>query len=471
MSSLPTNPTRFIGLDLHKHYLIAIAVNSAGEQTGGPWRVTLDHLEAWAREHLAKLDAVAVEITTNTYAVYDMLTPLVHSVTVVHPPHLALITRVPVKTDNRAALVLAQFLAKGMLPALWVPPQEVRERRATIAQRSKFIRLRTQAKNRLHAVLHRHYLPLPEDGLPFSLANRAWWQQLPVSVSEQARLLADLATLDFAEQQVAGLTAALTADTARDDRMPLLVQLPGFSAINSLAVLAAIGDITRFEDAKHLVGYAGLGASVHASGQLYRTGRITKTGRRDLRAALVEAAQTAANTHPHWQAELARLEPRLGRNKAIVAIARKLLVAVWHVLTEKRADRFAEPERVARKLLDYTYKVGQNNRQPGQSTTAFVREQLDRLRLGADLKTITHGTYTISLPPSTQLSAAPVAEPTNNGQVQNAKVRPAKDKAVVTAKSFPLAAIKGEAAEGKAGLPRRPRSDSGVKRGALAKKA
>jgi transposase len=330
------------------------------------------------------------------------LVPRVHSVTVVHPPHLALITRVPVKTDNRAALVLAQFLAKGMLPALWIPPQPVREQRATVAQRAKFTRLSTQAQNRLHSVLHRHHLPLPESGSPFSTANRAWWQQLPVSVSEQARVQADLATLDFAEQQISRLTAALATDSAQDDRVPLLVQLPGFSVVTSLTVLAAIGDITRFADAKHLVGYAGLGASVHDSGQMHRTGRITKAGRRDLRTALVQAAQTAANTHPHWQTELARLEPRLGRNKAIVAIARKLLVAVWHVLTEQRADRFADPVRVARKLLNYTYQLGQANRRPGLSTAAYVREQLDRLHLGADLESIAHGKRAVPLPPSQQ---------------------------------------------------------------------
>ena len=151
MSSPSATPTRFIGLDLHKHYLIAIAVNPAGEQTGGPWRVTLDHLEAWARQHLTRLDAVAVEITTNTYTLYDALLPLVHSVTVVHPPHLALITRVPVKTDHRAALVLAQFLAKGLLPALWIPPQAVREQRATVAQRAKFTRLSTQATDEMQS--------------------------------------------------------------------------------------------------------------------------------------------------------------------------------------------------------------------------------------------------------------------------------------------------------------------------------
>ncbi len=91
MSAPPATPTRFIGLDLHKHYLMALAVNPAGEPIGGPWRVMLEHLDTWTHRHLTPLDAVAVEITTNTYAVYDALVPLVQSVTVVHPPHLALI--------------------------------------------------------------------------------------------------------------------------------------------------------------------------------------------------------------------------------------------------------------------------------------------------------------------------------------------------------------------------------------------
>lgn len=392
-------PQRFVGLDVHKHYLIAIAVNPAGEQIGGPWRAELADLAAWAQKRLGPQDAVALEVTTNALTLYDELRPLVHSVILVHPPHVALIVRAQVKTDTRAALALAQLHAKGLLPAVWVPPIPVREQRATVAQRTKFVRLSTQAKNRLHAVLHRHHLPLP-DGSPFAPANRDWWLALPVSAGERARLQSDLETLEFAERQVAALTSALATEAAQDERVPLLIQLPGFSVINTLTVLAAIGEIGRFESAKRLVGYAGLGARVHDSGQLHRTGRITKTGRRDLRAALVEAAQAAANTHPHWQAELARLEPRLGRNKAIVAIARKLLIAVWHVLTKAEADRFAEPARVARKLLNYTYQVGRVNRRPGQSTAAYVREQLDRLKLGAELTGIDHGRRPIPLPRS-----------------------------------------------------------------------
>lgn len=400
MPEIASSPTRYIGLDVHKHYLIAIAVNPAGEQIGGPWRVQVLELDAWARRHLTRQDAVALEMSTNTWTVYEDLRPLVHSVIVVHPPHVALIVRAQVKTDARAALALAQLHAKGLLPAVWVPPQAVREQRATVAQRAKFTRLATQAKNRLHSALHRHHLALPE-GSPFAAANRTWWLALPVSASERARLQSDLETLAFAQTQIERLTTALTAEAAADERLPLLVQLPGFSVINSLTVLGAIGDIQRFETAKRLVGYAGLGAGVHDSGQLHRTGRITKAGRRDLRAALVEAAQTAANTHPHWQAELARLEPRLGRNKAIVAIARKLLVTVWHVLTQGTADRFAEPARVARKLMNYTYKTGRAQRRAGQSTAAYVREQLDRLGLGAELEHVQWGRRTIPLPPST----------------------------------------------------------------------
>jgi transposase len=68
--------------------------------------------------------------------------------------------------------------------------------------------------------------------------------------------------------------------------MALLLQLPGVGLVTALTALAAIGDITRFPSAKKLVGYSGLGSSVSATGQTYRTGGITKQGRRDLRAVL-----------------------------------------------------------------------------------------------------------------------------------------------------------------------------------------
>ncbi len=114
-------------------------------------------------------------------------------------------------------------------------------------------------------------------------------------------------------------------------QVPFLIQLPGLGMLSVMSILAAIGDITRFPSAKKLVGYAGLGASVHDSGETHRGGHITKEGRRDVRCVMVEAAWVAVEHHPHWKAQFEHLTRRMGKQKAIVAIARTLLVVVWHV--------------------------------------------------------------------------------------------------------------------------------------------
>jgi len=85
------------------------------------------------------------------------------------------------------------------------------------------------------------------------------------------------------------------------------------------AFLAAIGDITRFPTSKHLMGYAGLGARVHDSGVTRNTGGITKSGRRDLCDAMIQAARVAAKYDPHWRAELERLRKRMIYQKSLIA--------------------------------------------------------------------------------------------------------------------------------------------------------
>lgn len=96
----------------------------------------------------------------------------------------------------------------------------------------------------------------------------------------------DLTTLATLEPQIAEVEAELhrlSTTSPWIEPVTFLLQLPGFGVIITMTILAAIGDIQRFEDAKKLVGYSGLGASVHISGETHRTGRITKTGRRDIR--------------------------------------------------------------------------------------------------------------------------------------------------------------------------------------------
>jgi transposase len=389
---------RYIGLDVHKHYLIALGVDADLNVVLPARRVELSRLESWMNKTLTKQDEVVLEMTTNTWQLYDELIQYAGSVTVVHPPHVALITRSQVMNDKIAASILARLLAKGLLVGIWVPPQEIREARGLVAQRQKMVRLATQAKNRLHAVIQRHHL-VPPAGNPFGVNNQAWWQTLSLGKLEKLNLQSDLETLQFAGKQERRLSEIMEGMAAEQEEIGRLLHLAGFGVVTAFTVWAAIGDIRRFAEPRYLVGYAGLGTRVHDSGMTSRSGKITKAGRRDLRTVLIEAANVAANHHPHWKAELARLEPRLGRNKAIVAIARKLLIAVWYVLQGK-TDKYAEPQAVAQKMLRFAYQVGKANRD-GKTAAQFARERLDVLGIGQELTSIPWGSKKpIPLPPS-----------------------------------------------------------------------
>ena len=107
-----------------------------------------------------------------------------------------------------------------------------------------------------------------------------------------------------------------------------LMQIPGMGLILSMAVLSAIGDITRFSHAKKLISYAGLSPGVHTSGETNLSKPITKEGRKELRWALVEAAWVAVRFNPYWKAQFKQLEKRMHPNKALVAVARRLLVSI-----------------------------------------------------------------------------------------------------------------------------------------------
>jgi transposase len=426
--------------------------------------------ETWAAKTLDRLDAIVVEMTTNTWDVYDKLVEQVHSVTVVHPPHIKLITASPVMNDKKSAEALAMLHAAGLLRPVWVPDAKHRDWRALVAQRQDRVHAATRAKNRLHAVLHRHQFEKPDSSLPFSPSRRDFWLSLPVSAAEKLAVELDLETIDQAEAQIGRIEAVMTREALADERLPFLVQLPGISTLGALTILSAIGDITRFEDAKHLVGYAGLGTKRHDSGQTHTGGKITKAGRRDLRWVLVNAAQAASRTHPHWKAELARLEPRTGRNKAMVAIARKLLVAIWHVLTKREADRYANPDQVASGFIYVAYgDVGARNLPHGMTAPEFVRRNLDALGIGKELQRVKYGKHAYLLPQSSLPGAPPAAEPVGRGQRQNTKAAQAERAARAAAKREALAAKQAEAAA-RMGRPRKVRADKGMKRGPHAKR-
>lgn len=155
------------------------------------------------------------------------------------------------------------------------------------------VRLATIAKNRLNAVLHRNHLSFNGEKSKFTPDQRQWWESLPLTEMERLRVSSDLDTLEFVDKQTGQIEAVLQKEAAKDDRVPLLVQFPGIAWLTAISILGAIGIIESFEDASHLVGYAGLGTRVHDSGLTHQNGRITKARRKDLRRAMVASGVRA----------------------------------------------------------------------------------------------------------------------------------------------------------------------------------
>jgi len=383
---------RYIAVDLHKDYVVVGGVNIGQEVVLPPRRIELKAWPRWAKKHLKTTDVLVVESTANAWDFYDQVEPLVGKAVVANPGLVKAIASSQVKTDKIDTLALARLLAANLIPEVWVPPVFVREARGLLAHRRRLVKTRTTVSNRLQSLLQRHNLPGPQGEL-FSAANRSWWETIEVSLTEKLRVRQDLDSLAHLNGQIAELNDEvnrLSTTQPWADLVPFVMQLPGFSVLLAMIVLAAIGDISRFLSAKKLVGYAGLGASVHNSGKTRRSGGITKTGRRELRWALVEAAWCAVRYSPYWKAEFERLTCRMPANVAIVAIARKLLVVIWHVLTEQAADKHANAERVAAKFTRWSWGLTQEQRD-GLSTRLFVRRQLMRLQLGEDLTHFTYG--------------------------------------------------------------------------------
>jgi transposase len=358
-------------------------------------------LAGWAQKNLRPTDQVVLEATTNAWYVYDLLTPMVERVVVTHPPHIKLISAAMVKTDKKDTMTLSKLLAVGLVPTVWVPPVHVRDLRALIAHRRRLVSQQTQCKNRLQSVLHRNPI-VPPQGKLYHPDQHDWWLSLDLSAGDKLRVRQEIVMLEQLDTLINETSDELHRLSLAEpwrEQLPYLIQLPGIGVMTGLVILSAIGDISRFPSAKKLVGYAGLGAAVHASGQSYRTGAITKQGRKELRHALIEAAWITVRFDPHWQQNFDRLATRIGRRKAIVAIARKLLVVVWHVLSKRRVDRQADPNRVVRYFLAWGRQARVFSR-TGLNASAFARQQLDILGIGQDLSQITFGAA-YRLPPST----------------------------------------------------------------------
>jgi transposase len=273
-----------------------------------------------------------------------------------HPMKVKAIASARIKTDKIDAAVLADLLRSNLLPEAYLSPKEVRSWKELVRFRASLLNLRTQVKNKIHAILHKHALIHNFSNL-FGVGGISWLKNLNLNEPFKTSLTQYLSLIDFLTEQIEQAEVKVTEMVKEHPQARLLTSVPGISFISALTIIAEIGDIHRFPSAKQLMGYAGLVPSTYSSGDITRHGKITKTGNKWLRYIMVEIAhhQQRCKRKPGFGSYYLKLKARRDANTAAVATARKMLAVVWRLLTDNREWSATPPEH--RKMGSLTEKL------------------------------------------------------------------------------------------------------------------
>jgi transposase len=372
---------RVIGMDIHRTFAEVVFWEEGKLRPAGRITMTRAGLEGFGRS-LGKEDEVVIEATGNAMAVVRVLSPYVGRVIVANPLQVKAIAHAHVKTDKIDAGVLASLRAADFLPEIWLPDADTERLRRLVARRSQVVRHRTQIKNEVHAILHAHLIPPCPHADLFGRLGRTWLARQVVPDDERSAIARHLRELDRLSEDLGILDREIAQTAINDPAVKRLLTITGVNLIVAAGLVAAIGDVRRFSEPQKLVSYVGLNPRVRQSGLgLAQHGRISKRGRSHARAMLVEAAWAASKAPGPLRAFFLRIRSRRGHQIAAVAVARKLAVLCWHLLTKGADYQWARPALVANKLRAMELQAGQPVRKgnkPGPAHAYNIKELRDR---------------------------------------------------------------------------------------------
>jgi transposase len=243
---------------------------------------------------------------------------------------------------------LAKMLAVGTLHTVWVPPQPMREVRRLLYYRARLASNRGRAINQAKVVLRRagHLLSRNTDVRGWLTPERL--ATLPAS--DRVILLSTCRQITALEAETEGIEGEIARRVADVPAVQVLLTITGVGLISAAATWAILGQPHRFPGAKQVARYAGFDPSLVQSGEQHRQGRISKAGSPLLRTLLVEAAHSLArwDSGPLGQF-YARKAQEVGSHKAIIALARKLLIVAWRMLQTGEVYQAARTTTVTRK--------------------------------------------------------------------------------------------------------------------------
>ena len=334
----------YVGIDWSYRRAAWCALSEAGKVVGeGAVAADEDGLARLVIKCGVEVRAV-VEMMSGAIWVRDTLVAAGWRVQIAHARKVRDVAPLACKTDKVDARVLAELCRRELVPELWVPSLSDRELRERLRRRMHLVRMRASAMNRIFGLLTQWGLRLSlrrlaEPDAMDLLAQRGVPEVWRRSIAEA------LAVIELLDTRIGPLERELGPLARADARVVLLDTIPGVGDLLGLTLASEIGDVARFGSPRKLIGYAGLAPKINQSGDRSRTGALSKAGSRTLRWAAVEAAQHAWRPTNPWHQLYTDVAGRAGKNPAKSAVARKILIAAWHVLSRQQPFKPAAPRR------------------------------------------------------------------------------------------------------------------------------
>ena len=353
------------GIDVHKNILVATVLDSQGKHTTQNYFNTISGIQALKKWIINEnCDVVAFESTGVYWC--PLHESLFNSVTV-EVANAYHIKHVPgKKTDTLDSLWIAQLSLNRQISPSRILTGKDRDFRSIVRYRESLVEERTTLKNQVHKILDSSNISLSNvltdifgksgllilNAIAYGKPLFEIVKLLPRTIQKKAELIQEiistslsdfaliqlrscLRTLDAINREIEEIEEVIGEYVHENffDEYKILCSIPGIAARSASIILAEIKDIHDFLTPANLVSWTGLNPTVYQSAGTIRTGSISKQGNTHLRWILVECAHSCARQKgTHLYQFFERVKKRVGYKKAIVALARKILVLIWHLL-------------------------------------------------------------------------------------------------------------------------------------------
>lgn len=326
----------YVGIDLHKFKSYVTVLNEAGQEV---LKGEISNKKENFAELFKRLNGSCkgvIETTYNWEKAYDELTEAGFDMLVAHAFKLRVIAESQIKNDKRDSLMLAKLLKAEMIPAIYIPPKEIRLIRNIIRERVYLVSRRTSFKNRVHVTLDRNDVSTRDYTDLFGKAGRKYIALQHLEDTEQELLGYQLANIDHLNIVIKEIDKLIKKTTLGNRYVDILKSMTGFGEFFSRLVAAEVADIERFKSKENFASYCGLIPMESSSSESIHRGPVVKHANKYLKWAFVEAAWIAVRNEPYFRSMYFDIKHRRGSNKAIVAVARKMCEIAFRMLKENR---------------------------------------------------------------------------------------------------------------------------------------